>query len=164
MHASGIREHIGLQNQLLDRLEAIGSALRETGSVSVNELIETIEVITMFEKYYTPEQLAQLKERRNTVGEERITEVQHEWSEIFRRYREEMDKGTDPNDERVQELARRSAGLIQEFTGGDSGIENSLRNLYRDQPNFGEKFGFGSTPDLQAYMGRASTALKKAQG
>ena len=118
----------------------------------------------MFEKYYTPEQLEQLKERRNTVGEQRIAQVQQEWSEIFRRYREEMDKGTDPEDERVQELARRSAGLIQEFTGGDAGIESSLRNLYRDQPNVGQKFGFGSTPDLQKYMGRASAALNKAQG
>ena len=74
------------------------------------------------------------------------------------------DNGTDPSHERVQELARRSAGLIEEFTGGDPGIYESLSNLYKNEPTAGEQFGFDSAPGLREYRGRAATAVKKGQG
>ena len=37
--------------------------------------------------------------------------------------RAEMEAGTDPSDKRVQVLAARWMGLVEEFTGGDPGIE-----------------------------------------
>jgi hypothetical protein len=52
--------------------------------VSVEEFLRTIKEVTMseqFSKYYTPEQLQQLAERRGVVGEQRIREVEAEWKE-----------------------------------------------------------------------------------
>jgi hypothetical protein len=43
--------------------------------------------------------------------------------------------GIDPSDPKAQELARRWFGLVQEFTGGDPTIFNSLRNMYQKEDN-----------------------------
>jgi hypothetical protein len=47
-----------------------------------------------------------------------------------------MDKGTDPKDPRVQVLVKRWNELILEFIGGDPGITQSLKNVYRGEPEF----------------------------
>lgn len=87
----------------------------------------------MIEKYYTPEQLEELRQRAETVGPGRMREVENEWPELMAAVGSEMAKGTDPADERVQVLARRWVGLISEFTGGNPGIEKSLGNLYQNE-------------------------------
>jgi MerR family transcriptional regulator, thiopeptide resistance regulator len=70
-----------------------------------------------------------------------------------------MDRGTDPSDPRVQELAKRWAGLIAEFTGGDRGIARSLSNLYQGEPTMRERAGMD--PALADYVAkaRASTGI-----
>lgn len=79
LHISRLEEQIEVQRRLRDRLERIAEHLRSAEEVSAEEFIQTIEEITMFEKYYTPEQLEYLEERKERVGEERIREVQAEW-------------------------------------------------------------------------------------
>ncbi|MGH3087570.1 MAG: TipAS antibiotic-recognition domain-containing protein [Rubrobacteraceae bacterium] len=85
------------------------------------------------EKYYTQEQLDYLAKRREEVGEERIKEVEAEWPRLMEEVKTEMEKGTPPEDPRARELARRWMGLIEEFTGGDPGIERSLNDLWNGE-------------------------------
>lgn len=56
------------------------------------------------------------------LGLERIRQVKTEWQELIA-----------PSSEAVQELARRSQSLIQEFTGGDAGIERPLNQMYQQE-------------------------------
>lgn len=139
LHIARLKEKIELQRRLCDRLERVSSRLSSGEEVSSEEFIETVmEVIEMSErlnKYYTPEQLEYLEQRRNEVGEERIRESQAEWAELMEQVRAEMEAGTDPSDERVQALAARWMGLIGEFTGGDPGIERSLGNMWQQEEN-----------------------------
>lgn len=135
LHVARLREQIHLQRELCDRLEAIAAHFGEAEEVSADEFLQTIEVMNMIEKYYTPEQLAQLETRRKEVGEERIQQVQQEWQTLFADVKSAMDGGIDPGDARAQELARRWFGLVSEFTGGDPGIFKSLRNMYQSEEN-----------------------------
>src|SRR5688572_14069251 len=66
-----LREQIGAQEALCSRLEAIASSLRAREQVSMDEFLNTIEAIQMYEKYYTPEELERLKKRGEEVGAER---------------------------------------------------------------------------------------------
>ena len=75
----------------------------------------------MRERYYTPEQLEQLEQRRQAIGDEAIRDVEREWAEIFATLRAEMDAGTDPADPKLRPLAERGRELIAMFTGGDPG-------------------------------------------
>jgi hypothetical protein len=139
LHLARLKERIELQRRLCDRLESVSSRLTSGEAVSSEEFIETVmEVIDMSERldrYYTPEQLEYLEQRRNEVGEERIRQVEAEWAELMEQVRAEMEAGTDPSDERVQALAGRWMGLIGEFTGGDPGIARSLGNMWQQEDN-----------------------------
>jgi MerR family transcriptional regulator, thiopeptide resistance regulator len=133
MHLAGLREQIALQGQLCDRLEAIARGLQRAEEPSVTDLLHTMEVMNRMEKYYTAEQQEWLKERRETVGDERIREVEAEWPRLMAEVRAAIDAGTDPSDPHVQALAARWQGLVREFTGGNPGIEKSLRTMYANE-------------------------------
>jgi DNA-binding transcriptional MerR regulator len=153
------REQLALQQELCQRLEALTTQLRAAETPSVDQLLQTIEVMTMFEKYYTPEQLQELEARRQTLGEDAIRQVQEEWPQLIARMRAEMDKGSDPASEPVQKLAQRWGELIRAFTGGNPGIEKSLSTMYQQEPNAGAQFGLDA--QLFAYVNRAMAAAKK---
>lgn len=161
-HLARLREQIALQERLCTSLEEIARWLAAADPVSVEHFLCTIERITMVEKYYTPEQLEYLKQRREIVGEERIREVEAEWPRLMAEVRAEMEKGTDPSDPRVQALAQRWMGLVQEFTGGDPGIAQSLKTMYeREQPQDIHSSIPSDVHELFAYVGKAMELANK---
>lgn len=134
-HISRLKEQIELQSKLRGRLESIAARLDSRREISVDDLIQTIEVTNMVGKYYTPEQLETLRQRADTIGQDRIRESEKEWADLIRQVGEEMEKGTDPSSERVRNLAEKWMALIQEFTGGDPGIAKSLGTMWQQEEN-----------------------------
>jgi DNA-binding transcriptional MerR regulator len=160
LHVRNLKERIERERALCARLEMVADRLASAGTASADDLFYTMEMMTMVEnssKYYTPEQLEQLAQRRETVGEERIRQVEAEWPELIAEVRAAMERGDDPSSEQVQALARRWKGLIEEFTGGDAGITQSLGNMWASEPSLGEKSGIDQ--DMFAYIGRAMKGL-----
>ena len=154
LHLERVREQIRLQQRLCERLEGIAARLRAAETVSADDLIRTIEAMSMFEKYYTPGQLEELRVRGEQMGPERMREVEAEWPKLMDEVRAEMERGTDPGDERVQALARRWSGLVREFTGGNPEIARSLGNLYQQEPTVGGMDVAAMRPMME-YVGRA---------
>ncbi len=162
LHMERLREQMELAHRLYQRLEAIANGLQKAETVSVEELIETIEVMQMFEKYYTPEQGEYLKERASMLGEERIRQVEAEWKELIEQVRAEMQKGTDPASESVQLLAKRWKGLIDEFTGGNPEIEKSLNAMYQQEgPEVASRGAVDS--EMFEYVSRVIATSKKSE-
>jgi DNA-binding transcriptional MerR regulator len=159
LHIGRLREGIELQRKLCSRLEAVAARLRSAEAVSVEEFLETMEAMNMFEKYYTEEQRRQLEERKAAVGEERIREVEQEWPQLIAQVRAEMDKGTDPASETVQRLARRWMELVHEFTGGDPGIAQSVKEMYQQEPSLQQRTGLD--PAMFDYVNRALAVARK---
>ena len=157
-----VREQIALHHQLCDRLEAIAQGLRRAEEPSVTDLLQTMEMMNRMEKYYTPEQQEWLKERRQIVGDERIHEVEAEWPKLIAEVRDAMDTGTDPADPHVQALAQRWTGLVQEFTGGNPGIEKSLRTMYQHEAP--QEIHPSIDPRMPEYMAYISKAMAAAKG
>ncbi|ATB50776.1 TipAS antibiotic-recognition domain-containing protein [Corallococcus macrosporus] len=112
----------------------------------------------MSEKHYTPEQLQQLKARREALGEEALRAVEAEWPQLIARVRAEMDKGTDPTSEPVRALAVRWRELLTAFTGGDPGIERALNATHQQEPEVAARHGLD--PKLFEYIGRAMACLE----
>jgi DNA-binding transcriptional MerR regulator len=133
LHLAKVRQRAAELAALGERLESLAATLDAADAVSPDTFLETIEVMTMIEKYYTPEQLEELKQRKEAVGEARIQEVQAEWPRLMAEVQAAMDAGTDPADPKVQELAQRWVGLVNEFTGGDPGIFQSLSKMYASE-------------------------------
>lgn len=162
LHLARLEEQMELQRRLRHRLRAIAERLRRARKVSVEEFIQAIKEVSMLEKYYTPEQMEQLKQRQSVVGEKRIRQVETEWKQLFEGFRAQMEKGADPAAEPVQALARKAKSLIQEFTGGDPGIARSLKKMYQQEggPNVLARHGYQLDPGVWDYMSRAMAAAK----
>ncbi len=160
LHLCRLKEQMQLQQQLYARLEAIATHLQSSETISIQEFIQLIEVTMMIENYYTPEQLNYLKQRQQMVGEERIRQVEAEWQELIAQARTAMQNGIDPTSEAVQALARRSQALIQEFTGGDAGIERSLNQMYQQEGVEAASRGAMDSAVMD-YLSRARAALEQ---
>jgi len=158
-----IEEQIGRQERLRDLIRHLRDRLRSAEGVSVEELTRTIGATMRYEKYYTPAQLDQLAQRREEVGEERIRAVEREWKDLFAAFEKAMEEGRDPASEEVKALARKSASLVGEFTGGDREIRASLDTMYRTEGPQEVMAGHGMemAPGLWEYMGRARAALER---
>jgi DNA-binding transcriptional MerR regulator len=158
LHLTRLREKIDEQQALYRRLEAIAERLRTAEEVSAEDFLTTMEMIAMYDKYYTEEQRQTIEERGRQLGPEAIRAVEKEWPELIAKVRAEMEKGTDPTSETVQALARRWMELVQAFTGSDPGITQSLRTMYREEEGLRERTGLDG--EIMEYVSRASAGLK----
>lgn len=72
---------------------------------------------------FTPEQLAQAKLRHQQPGfAETFARWQDEAAGIVRQLSVHLDRGTEPADPAVQELARRWQGVMRQMADGDSEV------------------------------------------
>lgn len=158
-HLDKLEKQIELQQQLTRLLKGISTRLQAEEKIDVDDLMKTIEVTTMseelFNKYYTKEQRQYLDERAQILGEEKIQQGQKDWQDLFAAVEAEMNKGTEPTDEKVVALAKRWRELVESFTGGNPDVEKSLSNMVQSEyPTMQQQFGF---PDarLFEYIGKA---------
>lgn len=157
-HLERLDQQITIQQRLRDRLQRIATQLEAAEAISIDQFIQTIEDITMYEKYYTPEQLKQLEQRQQQLGAERIQQVQQDWKDLIAQVRSEMEKGSDPASEPVQRLAQRWKSLVNEFTNGDPEITQSLNTLYQQEgPEVASQGAFDS--QVFDYIKQAMTGL-----
>ncbi|MBI1918084.1 MAG: MerR family transcriptional regulator [Planctomycetes bacterium] len=116
LHLARLREQIEWQRKLCERLEAIAARLRTAGEVSAEEFLQTIEVMTMTEKLYTPEQMKQFEEAGKLVGPEEIQAVQEAWGALLTEVRANRD--LDPASPQAQALAQRWEELTERTMRG----------------------------------------------
>jgi DNA-binding transcriptional MerR regulator len=160
LHLARLREQMESQRRLCERLEAIATRLRSAEEVSADEFLRTIQEITTMQKYFTPEQLEQIRQRREELGEDYLRQKQAEWVELIALVRAEMERGTDPADAKVQALAQRWLRLVEFTTGGDPEMKQSIKRHWEEQgDNLVAQYGpeYDSRP-IWGYMDRAVAA------
>ena len=162
LHVARLREQIELQRGLCERLEAIADGLRAAGEVSAEDFVQTIEVMSMIESYYSPEQMESFRKRSAEAAAAGVDLAQQgtaAWQELLAELKVEMDSGTDPADPKVQALEKRRQALVNAFSGGDKAIEENLERMWTEQ---GDKLcaQFGIDPKLMAYLGKAAEAAR----
>src|SRR4051794_8943139 len=132
-HLERVRAELRRQRELYRRLVRILDAFDLQDGPSADQLIEAIEVMTMSDRYFAPEQQQQLAARAEALGEERIRDYEREWAELIAAFERERVAGTDPADPRLRPLAEKWRELIQAFTGGDAGLHASLNRMYEQE-------------------------------
>ncbi len=161
LHLARLHEQIAMHKRLARRLRALAQHLDTAKPVSLDELCRTIEEMMKVEKYFTPEQLEVLEERRISVGEERIREVRDSWNEIIPKVRTAMETGVDPASPEMLALARRWKALVEEFTGGDPAIAKAVKTMYdHEGPALEQKLGNVPTSEMFTCISKSFAALK----
>jgi DNA-binding transcriptional MerR regulator len=154
---ASVHERIELERRLRGLLSRVLEALERAERPGVETVLKAIEVTKMSEKYYTPDQLQALAERREQLGDEKIRAVEREWGEIFATLRAEMEAGTEPADPKFAPLRTRMSELIAMFTGGDAGIQRALHTMWANEDVEEVSHGMVDRP-LGEYMGAVMRA------
>jgi len=149
-----VERNIRRQSALRARLRSLLLALERSEPLSTDSLIEMLEAMKMFERHYTPAQLAQLEERRQMLGGDAIKRAEQQWAELIAEAEAARSAGLDPASERGLDLARRWKDLVSQFTGGDDGIRRSVQRMYETEGVESASRGMVSA-ELMEYMGRA---------
>jgi MerR family transcriptional regulator, thiopeptide resistance regulator len=155
---AAVADHLHRLEDQMARDRALRRTLRSLlGRLETEDFLTTIEEMTMHQRYYSPEQLQQLEQRRRSLGDDAIRDVEREWGEIFATLRAEMEAGTDPADARLRPIAERGRELLAMFTGGDAGIKQSLNEMWQHEDPAELSHGMVDA-EVMAYYGRVQAA------
>lgn len=156
-----VRRRVESELRLAETLEGLVAQIDSGETASTDQLLATIHLTTLFERYYSPEQRQQMEARARDVGAERIAEAQEEWSRLHTEMDAARRAGLAADSPVVQTLATRASALVTEFTGGDSAIEESLGSMFSEQPSTLYRM-WGISDELGAFYGDAMAALSRA--
>jgi DNA-binding transcriptional MerR regulator len=156
-HLGRVRREIVQRLDLCQRLERVARRLRTTGTVSVDALLDSLEATMEAEKYFTPEQMAELRRREQSIGPEAMAAAQRGWEEIIPAVREAMARGADPLSPEVQALAKRWKELVEMFTQGNPGLAQSAQKYWQEGGDKLRQRHPASSPDPEmfAFIGKA---------
>ena len=140
-------------NRLLARLA-------NQADISLELIYKTMEDIKMLEKYYTSAQLHALEQRDFHQYPEKGQEYADAWSELFSGLDKLRRAGIVPTDQQTLSYVIKSRKLVQDFTAGDKGIEQSLNTMYQQEggAQMLRNHGLDITDELFAYYEAAVDA------
>ena len=156
-HLAEVDWSIDEQTRLRSRLQFILGALERDEEPSADRFLEALEAMTMFERYFSQEQLAELQERHRSLGDDAVKGAQEEWSVLLAQADTARKAGVDPGSPELNELWRRMQELIEQFTGGNPAIRQSLQKMYETEDITQASRGAVS-PELWDYMRRGQMA------
>ncbi len=150
-----LEAQIELAQSLKSKLETFAQRLEAEQLLTLDEMMNQLELMKMYEKYYTPDQLTRLEERRRALGPEAIAAAEEEWPRLIADVQALRSAGVAPGDPKAQALAARWMALVEAFTGGDPGIAAAASKLYQE-PGAQQKQGLD--PEIFAYIREARAA------
>jgi DNA-binding transcriptional MerR regulator len=152
-HAEAVR-------RLSDQLQVLLGRLDESGAPDPAEFMTTLEMMSMFETYFTPDQRAQLAERRTELGDEAIENAKREFGDLVAEGFTLLDDGTPPDDPRARALVERWDAVGERFHSTE-GTKHAARAAWSD--NSAEIAGRTPWPadrliELVSYVDRSRAA------
>jgi DNA-binding transcriptional MerR regulator len=93
-------------------------------------------------QYYTEEQRQKIAEWGKNFSEEDQRVATQQWSDVIAELKRIIAAGKTPASPEAQALAERWIKLVEGFTHGDEGIQNSLNNMWQAAFNDSEQFPF----------------------
>ena len=153
------RDHLDRAVKAIESAERIVAGGGELDWEPFRKVIEVIQMQTRkdwMKKYYTDEQLANLRQRWSPEVQ---AESERGWAALARDTEEAIANGADPAGETGQQLAERRQNLLALFTGGDPGMEQNLQRLYADKANWPASFKKPYSDAVDDFLCQAGEAL-----
>jgi len=145
-HLAKVRTERSALERLEAQLERLAKQLERGGlgdAQTTETLLNALELTTMYEKYFTREQL-QRREAHSQSGEEAVTPVIRELEAARLR-------GLPPSDAEAQRLWQRFQEAVSSVAGGDTGMSTAIYELLHEEKKAREDHGISE--ELFAYLG-----------
>lgn len=138
---------------LRQRLRQLRRQLQAGQSPDLAEWLDTLEMMTMYEKYFSPDELKQLPLHHNP-------DAQVEWGALISDVQAAMDRHATPGDADAQRLALRWMEMIQRDTGNNPDFLMRLHAMNENEPDARKLSGI--TPELQHFIEQAVVQARLA--
>ncbi|AIO40446.1 MerR family transcriptional regulator [Burkholderia sp. AU19243] len=138
--------------QLRERLVHLHAQLAAGTEPELADWLITLELMTVYDKYFSEEELARLPMyRKSQTGDA-------EWAALVAQVRSLHDAGVPPEDERVRTLAGRWMALLVRDTNNDPRLLAKLNVMHEHEPAMQSKIGI--TTALRDYVLKAMAETK----
>lgn len=138
--------------RLRERLAQLHRELVDGAQPEVADWLKTLELMTMYDKYFSEEELARLPMYRNRQAPD------PEWTALVDAVRALMDAGVAPEDERVRALSVRWMTMLVRDTNGDPRFLAKLNLMHDREPSMQAHVGISLA--LRDYVLRAFSETK----
>lgn len=137
---------------LRERLAQLHGQLTDGTEPELADWLKTLEMMTMYDNYFSPEELARLPlYTRGPDGDP-------DWLALVQQVRQQMDQGVAPEDAKPRELARRWMELLLRDTNGDPRLLVKLNRMHEQEP--GMQTHVGISKAMRDYVLRAFSESK----
>jgi MerR family transcriptional regulator, thiopeptide resistance regulator len=117
---------------LRQRLLQLQAQFAQNDEPALSECLKTLELMSIYEKYFTQDEMAQFRERKRGLGAH-IENAQQEWTRLIAAVRQQMTQGAAPDSDAARRLARRWQELAALFAGEDPAIHAEVAAMYRQE-------------------------------
>ncbi|AOK47001.1 MerR family transcriptional regulator [Burkholderia sp. MSMB617WGS] len=138
--------------RLRERLAQLHRELVDGAQPELADWLKTLELMTMYDKYFSEEELARLPMYRNSQV------PVPEWAALVDEARALMDAGVAPEDERVRALSVRWMTMLVRDTNGDPRFLAKLNLMHDREPSMQAHVGISLA--LRDYVLRAFSETK----
>jgi len=127
----GLERQIAQAVELRDRLRSLSKQLREEREPSLDYWLTTLEMMSMYGKYFTAAEIEGLRRRKEAGAGNSGLVMQP----IVVKMRALMDGGMSPRSPQAQELAKRWQQIMRGVMGEDPRMFVKLENMHRNEPS-----------------------------
>ena len=126
---------------------------------TTESLLSTLEMMSVYESYFTSDQLDDLRSRAAAMGPEAVEALKASWLELVQELRQHMASDTPATDPRVVDLARQWDELGAKFTGGDAAIQAAAQRSWNEnKTSISSQIGWPADDGLVDYVNQARAA------
>ncbi|CAI0800426.1 MerR family transcriptional regulator [Serratia entomophila] len=139
---------------LRGRLQHMHAQLTAGNEPELNDWLTTLELMTMYDKYFTADELAQLPFYQADAARNQ------EWAALVNDVGQLIASGVEPQAQPAQALARRWMQMLERDTAGNPAFLTRLNAMHAEEPAIREQTGI--TPAMTDYVTRAFAETKLA--
>ncbi|PMS14620.1 MerR family transcriptional regulator [Trinickia dabaoshanensis] len=145
-------EQIDQAARLREHLVRLRGTLLEGQEPELADWLSTLELMTMYDKYFSKDELARLPMYYDSQA------METQWSELIDEARALMEGGTPPEDEKPRALSVRWMTMLARDTNGDPRLLAKLNRMHDSEPSMQAHIGI--SPALRDYVLRAFAETK----
>lgn len=143
---------------LRERLQSLQSLFMQGSSPALAECLKTLEMMNIYAKYFSREELATLRARK-LANPQAVAEAQQAWPTLVAEVRQQMQQGASPADPAVQALMLRWTALARAFTHHDPDMSARVARMYQEESVVRELTGIDA--DMVSFIRSAALIHKE---
>lgn len=154
-HLKKLDEQIEAIQKLRGRLARLDKAMTSGLALADEDLLKTIEEMSMLEKHMSPQVMEKIQQRHDSLGDERTASARQHWAKIVKELEALQNQGKEANSGESRSLGAQGRALLNEFTNNDYRTQESLLSA---GPVFFSHLGLEVSSQVSDYVVKAIQA------